>query len=127
MLLVRVDMNGKIGTNRIPMDNKTTKWPSIDMFQHGERLYVMLNESKKEPDEYNPDKVAERKKLSIFANCALAVYWFTPEGRGDKRVVVRDEKAMMVSNVYHGNGNRFYCLTSGGLFPNLTSIILPTE
>ena len=127
MLLVRVDMNGKIVTNHIPMDYIGGKWPNIELFNHGERLYVMMNESKDEKDGYNPDKLAERQKLTIFANAALAAYWFTPEGRGDKRMVVRDEKAVLVSDVYHGNGNRFYCLTSGGLFPNLTSIILPTE
>ena len=127
MLLVRVDMNGKISTHRIPMENRTPKWPTIDMFQHGERLYVICNESKDEPDGYNPDKIAEKKKISIFSNCGLAAYWFTPKGRGEKRVVVRDEKAVLLTELVRGSGNHFYCLTSGGLFPNLTSIVLPTE
>lgn len=127
LLLVQVDMNGRITTHRIPQRNQNANFPKVgaDIFVHGDRLYVVTNESKEESDVYNPDQPAKRSGSLIMANCALAVYWFTPDGQGAKKVVEREHKAILISRLFAGSNNRFYFLATSLAFPHMCSVVLP--
>ena len=127
ILLVQADMEGRLTVSRIPQNNQNAGWPDVgaDLFAHNGKVYVVTNESKEENDEYTPDRPAKRSNSLIMANGALAVYWFTPDGQGAKRVVVREHKAILNTPLYAGEGNRYYFLTTSSLKPHISSLTLP--
>ena len=128
ILLVQADMQGALTINRIPQNNQNAGWPDVgaDVLAHGDRVYVVTNESKDESDEYTPDKPAKRSKSLLLANMAVAVYWFTPDGQGAKKVVERERKALLKTPLSAGQADRFYFLTTGSLTPHISMIKLPS-
>lgn len=129
ILVVQADMDGMLTVNRIPQNNQYANWPKVgaDVFAHGKRIYVVTNESKDEADEYTPGRPAKRSKSFLFANTALAVYWFNPDGTAGKRVVERERKALLSSPLSKGHGNRFHFLTISSLAPYISTLTLPAE
>lgn len=128
ILVVQADMNGVLTVSRLPQNNQNAGWPvGADLLMHGDRLYVVTNESKEESDEYNPDRSAKRSKSLMLANMAVAVYWFTPDGQGAKKVVEREQKALLKTPLYAGSNDRFYLLTSGSIFPKIGMLKLPSS
>lgn len=128
ILVVQADMNGTLTINRLPQNNQNAGWPDVgaDLLMHGDRLYVVTNESKEESDEYTPDQPAKRSKSLLLANTALSVYWFTPDGQGAKKVVERKRKAFLKTPLYAGSDDCFYMLCTGGMFPNISMLKLPS-
>ena len=128
ILVVQADMDGVLTVSRLPQNNQNASWPDVgaDLLMHGDRLYVVTNESKEESDEYTPDKPAKRSKSLLLANTALSVYWFTPDGQGAKKVVERENKALLKTPLYFGGGDNFYMLTTGGMYPKISMIKLPS-
>lgn len=128
ILLVQANMNGELTINRISQNNQNAGWPDVgaDLLAHGGKLYVVTNESKEESDEYTPDKHAKRSKSLLLANMAVAVYWFTPDGQGAKKVVERERKALLKTPLFAGTADRFYFLTTGGLTPHISMLKLPS-
>ena len=128
ILLAQTDMQGVLTINRIPQNNQNAGWPDVgaDVLAHGDKVYVVTNESKEESDEYTPDKPAKRSKSLLLANMAVAVYWFTPDGQGGKKVVERERKALLKSPLMAGMADRFYFLTTSGLLPNICMMKLPS-
>lgn len=126
ILLAQADMQGALTINRIPQNNQNAGWPDVgaDVLAHGDRVYVVTNESKDESDEYTPDKPAKRSKSLLLANMAVAVYWFTPDGQGAKKVVERERKALLKTPLSAGQADRFYFLTTGSLSPHISMIKL---
>ena len=128
ILVVQADMNGALTVSRLPQNNQNANWPDVgaDVLMHGDRLYVVTNESKDETDEYTPDRPAKRSKSLILANMALSVYWFTPDGQGTKKVVERNEKALLKTPLSAGSADRFYLLCTGGMAPKIGMLKLPS-
>ena len=129
ILLVQADMQGALTINRIPQNNQNASWPDVgaDLLTHGGKVYVVTNESKEESDEYTPDTPAKRSKSLLMANSALAVYWFTPDGQGAKKVVEREHKAILKTPLVAGAADRFYFLTTSGLAPRISMLKLPSS
>ncbi len=128
ILVVQATMDGILTINRLPQNNQNANWPKVgaDIFAHGNHVYVVTNESKEESDEYTPDKHAKRSKNLIMANLAVAVYWFTPDGQGAKKVVERERKALLETPLFAASDNSFYFLSTGGLRPHISMIKLPS-
>ena len=126
ILVVQADMQGVLTISRLPQNNQNAGWPDVgaDLLAKGDRVYVVTNESKDESDEYTPDRPAKRSKSLIMANTALAVYWFTPDGQGAKRVVERNRKALLKTPLFAGNDGRFYFLTTGSIYPHISILKL---
>lgn len=127
ILLVQATMDGNLTIKGIPQNNQNANWPPVgaDLLVHGGNLYIVTNESKEASDIYTPDEPALRSKSLVFANTALAVYWFTPDGKGAKKVVEKDRKAVLATPLA-GDGDRFYFLTMGGIYPYISSLTLPS-
>lgn len=128
ILVVQADMNGTLTVSRLPQNNQNAGWPKVgaDLLYHGGRLYVVTNESKEESDEYTPDKAAKRSKSLLFANTALSVYWFSPDGQGAKKVVERERKAILSTPLFAGDGDRFYLLNTSSMAPHISMLKLPS-
>lgn len=128
ILVVQADMAGNLVVSRLPQNNQNAGWPDVgaDLLMHGERLYVVTNESKDASDEYTPDIPALRSKSLVLANMALAVYWFTPDGQGAKKVVERERKALLNTPLFAGSNDRFYLLNTGNLYPHISMLKLPS-
>lgn len=128
ILVVQANMGGELTISRLPQNNQNAGWPDVgaDLLMHGDRLYVVTNESKEESDEYTPDQPAKRSKSLLLANTALSVYWFTPDGQGSKRVVERERKALLSTPLYAGSDDRFYLLNTSSLAPHISMMKLPS-
>ena len=116
LLLLKADMSGQIEWVRgIMRNNQNAKWPSVgaDMLVQDDKIFVFINESEDESDEYNPQKPAKRSKSLIITNTALAAYWFTPDGQGSKKVIAKDGKYLLGSPLYNAGKGKYYLLTSG--------------
>lgn len=126
-LLVQATMDGTLTISGIPQDNQYAKWPNVgsDLIAHNGTLYVITNESKEASDIYTPDEPAQRSKSLIFSNSAIAVYWFTPDGHGAKKVIEKDHKAVLATPLSQGKEGRFHFLVLGGIYPNICTLTLP--
>lgn len=128
ILVVQADMKGGLTVNRLPQNNQNAGWPDVgaDVFAHDNCVYVVTNESKDESDEYTPDHHAKRSKSLMLANTAVSVYWFTPDGQGAKKVVERERKALLKTPLFAGSNDRYYFLTTGGLYPHISMLKIPS-
>ena len=116
LLLLKADMSGQIEWVRgIMRNNQNAKWPSVgaDMLLQDDKIFVFINESEDESDEYNPQKPAKRSKSLLITNTALAAYWFTFDGQGAKKVIAKDGKYLLGSPLYKAGEGKYYLLTSG--------------
>lgn len=129
ILLVQANMNGELTVSRLPQNNQNAGWPKVgaDLFAYGNKLYVVTNESKDETDQYTPDQPAQRSKSLFMANAALAVYWFTPEGEGGKKMLEKEQKALLSTPLFAGEGGRFHFLTTSSLAPHISTLTLPAN
>lgn len=123
IMVVQADMNGDLTISYIMQNNQNAGWPKVgaEAFALGDKVCVLTNESKEETDAYTPLTPAKRSKSLILANTALAAYWFTRDGQGAKQMLEKEEKALLLSHVYHGNDGRYYLL-AGATFPHIVTI-----
>ena len=126
ILMVQANMKGELVLSRIPQNNQNADWPDVgaDVFPYNGKVYVLTNESKHETDEYTPDRPAQRSKSLLMANAALAIYHFTPDGKGAKQMLETERKAILYTPAYAGSKGKFYFL-AGSMKPCLGSIIIP--
>ena len=125
LLMVQADMSGKLTINHIPQCNQNADWPKVgaDVFAYKDKVYVITNESKHEADEYTPDKPAQRSKSLLMANAALALYWFTPDGQGAKRMLATDGKYILYTPPCAYGDGQYYLLT-GGISPKISRLTI---
>lgn len=124
LLLLKADMLGQIEWVRgIMRNNQNAKWPSVgaDMLLQDDKIFVFINESEDESDEYNPQKPAKHSKSLIITNTALAAYWFTFDGQGAKKVIAKDGKFLLGSPLYKAGKDKYYFLTSGA-YPKVSTL-----
>lgn len=122
LLLLKADMSGQIEWVRgIMRNNQNAKWPSVgaNMLLQDDKIFVFINESEDESDEYNPQKPAKRSKSLIITNTALAAYWFTSDGQGAKKVIAKDGKFLLDTPLYNAGEGKYYLLTSAA-FPKVS-------
>ena len=129
ILLVQANMQGELTINGIPQNNQNASWPKVgaDVFVHDGKVFVVTNESKEESDEYTPELPAKRSKSLIMANSALAVYWFTPDGQGAKKMLEKENKTILCTPLYAGSGDRFYFLAMSSIYPHICTVTLPSN
>ncbi len=124
LLMVKVNNNGEIVWTRGIMQNNQNAGSSIVgplLFSNGDNIYLLTNESKDEDDVYDPTKPAKRSKSLIFANYALSIYGFSPDGNGFKKMLEKDEKTMILGPLFNIGKDKF-CLFTGTLFPKISTI-----
>lgn len=124
VLMVKVNNNGEIVWTRGIMQNNQNAGNSIVgpiLFNNGNNIYLLTNESKNEDDVYDPTKPAKRSKSLIFANSALAVYGFSPDGNGFKKMLEKDEKTMILGPLFNIGKDKFSLLT-GTISPKISTI-----
>lgn len=127
MLLFQVDMKGNFVTiTPIRQNNQYANRPRVgaDMQLHGNKLYVITNESKEETDEYTPTEPAKRSHRLLKANTSLAIYSITPNGQVAKQMLEKKKNALVHTPLYKSAGEKYFFLT-GGQFPQISYIILP--
>ncbi len=124
IIVVKLDNNGNVVWTRGIMQNNENASipPDPSLFEYGDKIYVLVNESKEEGDVYDPSKAAQNKNL-IFANAAVAIYYFAPDGTGAKKVLEKEEKTMLKGNVFD-MGNGVYCLLVAKIFPKIAKITI---
>lgn len=129
ILLVQANMNGELTVSSIPQNNQNAGWPKVgaDVFAHGDKVYVITNESKEETDQYTPDRPAKRSKSLLLANTALSIYWFSPDGKGAKQMLEKEQKALLTTPLFAGQNNRFYFLTTSSIAPHISTVTLPAN
>lgn len=125
IMMVQANMDGELTISSIPQNNQNADWPDVgaDVFPYNGKVYVLTNESKHETDEYTPDNPAQRSRSLLMANAAVAIYWFTPDGKGAKQMLEKERKAILYSPAFAAGNGRFYFL-AGSIKPCLSSITI---
>ena len=127
MLLFQVDMNGNFVTvTPFRQSNQYANRPKVgaDVLLHGNKLYIITNESKEETDEYTPTVSAKRSYNLFKANTGLSIYSVTPNGQVKKQMLEKEKDALVHTPLFKTAGEKYYFLT-GGKFPNISHITLP--
>ena len=127
MILFQVDMKGNfVAVTPIRQNNQYANRPKVgaDVQLHGNKLYVITNESKEETDEYTPTVPAKRSRSLIKANTSLSIYSITPNGQVAKQMLEKEENALIHTPLVKSAGEKYYFLT-GGQFPQISHITLP--
>lgn len=127
MLLFQVDMKGNfVAVTPIRQNNQYANRPKVgaDVQLHGNKLYVITNESKEETDEYTPTVPAKRSRSLIKANTSLSIYSISPNGQVAKQMLEKKENALIHTPLVKSAGEKYYFLT-GGQFPQISHITLP--
>ena len=132
-VLITPDEVEQVKTKRL---QEIAKQMKMDGFRPGKvpldvarRIYgdSVTNESKEETDVYTPNRPAKRSKSLLTANAALAVYWFTSDGQGSKKMLEKENKTILCTPLYAGTGDRFYFLAMSSIYPHICTVTLPSN